>query len=74
MSNVRKFFAVLFGKAPVEAGDDPLSEEFEAARARLHTAQSDFSRVVREVLEQNERLRARDAHRRIQNGRPEPGR
>lgn len=64
MNRWRKFFAVLLrGQAP-DRPDDALSAEFEAAQVRLHNAQSDFARVVREVLDQNERLRSRNAEHR----------
>lgn len=60
MSKLGKFFAVLFRGQTIERPDDALTEQFEATKARLDAAQSDFARVVREVLDQNERLRSRN--------------
>jgi transcription termination factor NusB len=62
MSTIQKLFSILVGRRSVAlADDDELSEAFKAATQRLNTAQSDFERVVKEVLDQNERLRARHA-------------
>lgn len=72
MSKLGQFFTVLFrGRAMIDRPGAELSADFAAASARLDAAQSDFARVVREVLDQNERLRAYDAKR--SRNPPNPG-
>ena len=61
MNGLRKLFSVLFtSRRTIEFDDPDLTARFEAAKDRLHNAQSDFARVITEVLDQNERLRTRN--------------